>query len=101
MNKLLLNTYRVFVPKPLRTIIVRKFLHKKILKYFAALPESDINDEQREVLAYLKNNPLSVFPIPFNISTIRKMLRFMKIKPTDFIMFSSIPKDSISRRNGL
>ena len=65
MNKLLLNAYRVFVPKPLRTIIVRKFLHKKILKYFAELPESDINDEQREVLAYLKNNPLSVFPYPF------------------------------------
>jgi len=65
MNKLLLITYRVVVPKPLRTIIVRKFLHKKILKYFAALPENEINDEQREVLTYLKYNPLSVFPYPF------------------------------------
>jgi hypothetical protein len=65
MNKLLLNTYRVVVPKPLRTIIVRKALHRKILRYFGSLPESEVNDEQREVLDFLKFNPLSIFPYPF------------------------------------
>jgi hypothetical protein len=65
MNKLLFNAYRVVVPKPLRTIIVRKSLHKKILSYYTSLPENDINEEQREVLDYLKYNELSVFPYPF------------------------------------
>lgn len=65
MNKLLLNIYRVVVPKPVRTMIVRKSLHKRILKYYASLPEKGINDEQKEVLDYLKDNPVSIFPYPF------------------------------------
>jgi predicted RNA methylase len=65
MNKALFTIYRIIVPKPFRTIIRKKSLRIKILKYFNSLPAEEINDEQREVLRYLENNPLSTFPYPF------------------------------------
>ena len=65
MNKILFSIYRVLVPKPLRTIILKKTLRKKILKHFASLTENEVNDEQREVLRYLDNNPVKIFPYPF------------------------------------
>lgn len=66
MNKLLFPIYRILVPKPLRTIILKKTLRGKILKHFASLPENEVNDEQREVLRYLENNPVSIFPYKFH-----------------------------------
>jgi hypothetical protein len=66
MNKILFSIYRVFVPKPIRTVIHKKTLREKILKYFSSLPENEINDEQREVLAYLKDNQVRIFPYPFH-----------------------------------
>jgi hypothetical protein len=66
MNKFLFPIYRLLVPKPLRTVILKKSLGTKILKYFAELPENEINDEQREVLRYLENNPVRIFPYPFH-----------------------------------
>ena len=58
--------YRILVPKPIRTVILKKTLRKKILEYFALLPANEVNDEQREVLGYLEKNPLRIFPYPFH-----------------------------------
>lgn len=66
MNKFLFTIYRVLVPKPIRTIILKKTLREKILKHFSSLPENEVNDEQREVLSYLENNPVKIFPYPFH-----------------------------------
>jgi hypothetical protein len=65
MNKVIFNIYRVLVPKPLRTVILKKTLRKKILKHFASLPENEINNEQHEVLKFLENNTLKIFPYAF------------------------------------
>jgi hypothetical protein len=51
------------VPKPLRTLILKKNLRIKILKHFT-LNES--NEEQKEILRYLENNEVSIFPYPFH-----------------------------------
>jgi hypothetical protein len=66
MNKFLFPIYRVLVPKPLRTAILKKSLRVKILKYFSSLPENEVNDEHREVLRYLESNPVRIFPYPFH-----------------------------------
>jgi hypothetical protein len=66
MNKFFFPIYRILVPKPLRTIILKKTLRKKILKHFADLPENEINDEQKEVLKYLENDEIRIFPYPFH-----------------------------------
>ncbi|TAL61747.1 MAG: hypothetical protein EPN88_14410 [Bacteroidetes bacterium] len=66
MNRLLFPVYRILVPKPIRTVILKKSLRKKILKYFSSLPENEVNDEQREVLRNLENNPVKIFPYPFH-----------------------------------
>lgn len=65
MNRILFEVYRIVVPKPLRTIILKKNIRLKILKYFSLLPDNEINDEQRAVLDYLKSHPVSTFPYPF------------------------------------
>ncbi|MFN8211230.1 MAG: FkbM family methyltransferase [Bacteroidales bacterium] len=63
MNKVLFSIYRVVVPKPLRTVIVRKKLRREILEYY---PENgNITEEQREVTRYLRDNQLCIFPYPF------------------------------------
>jgi hypothetical protein len=66
MNKLLFPVYRILVPKPLRNVILKKSLRKKIIKHFGSLPENEVNEEQREVLRYLENNPIRIFPYPFH-----------------------------------
>lgn len=66
MNKYLFLLYRIVVPKPIRTIILKKNLRKKILDYFGALPEGEINDDHREALDYLRNNEVRIFPYPFH-----------------------------------
>lgn len=63
MNKFLFPFYRVLVPKPLRTIILKKRLRKRILDYFSL---NTFNDEQKEVLSYLERNEISIFPYPFH-----------------------------------
>jgi hypothetical protein len=64
MNKFLFPVYRVLVPKPLRTVILKKNLRGKILRYFAAKP--DINEEEKEVIKYLESNEVNIFPYPFH-----------------------------------
>ncbi len=65
MNRILFTVYRVVVPKPLRTVILKRNLRKKILKHFAEIPEDEINDDQKEVVNYLRNNQVSIFPYAF------------------------------------
>lgn len=66
MNKLLFQLYRIIVPKPLRTVILKKTLRLRILSYYNSVPEEKVNDEIREVLAWLRKNSLAIFPYPFN-----------------------------------
>ncbi len=65
MNRFLFEIYRVVVPKPVRTKILKKSLRRKILDHFKSLPGSEVSDEQREVLDYLEKYPLSIFPYHF------------------------------------
>jgi hypothetical protein len=66
MNKYLFPIYRVLVPKPLRTRILKRSLRNKILNYFGSLSENEVNDEQREVLQYIENNEVRIFPYKFH-----------------------------------
>jgi len=66
MNKYLFPVYRALVPKPIRTILLKKSLRKDIFKYFSSLPPSEVNDEQREVLGFLEKNEIKIFSYPFN-----------------------------------
>lgn len=66
MNSFLFTIYRIVVPKPLRTIILRKRLRKKIIDHYLSLPGDRVNEEEKEVLGYLRNNPVSIFPYPFS-----------------------------------
>lgn len=66
MYSFLFQIYRVLVPKPVRTLILKKNLRRNIPEYFSNLPDNDVNEEQREVLEYLKLNPVTIFPYPFS-----------------------------------
>jgi len=66
MNKFLFPIYRILVPKPIRTILLKKNLRKKILNHFSSLPVNEVNEEHHEVLKFLENNELTIFPYPFN-----------------------------------
>jgi predicted RNA methylase len=65
MNRFVFNVYRAAVPKPLRTVILKKNLRKKILDHFVLVPENEINQDQNEIIDYLKDNKVSIFPYPF------------------------------------
>ncbi len=66
MYSFLFQIYRVIVPKPVRTCILKKNLRKKILGYYTSLPPDKVNAEHREVLKYLENNVVTIFPYPFS-----------------------------------
>lgn len=65
MNRILFQLYRIAVPKPVRTVILKKSLRLKILNYYGSLPEDQVTDEKKEVTEYLRKNPLEIFPYPF------------------------------------
>lgn len=65
MNKYLFGIYRVVVPKPVRTRILKKSLRRKILAHFGNIPAGEISAEQKEILDYLEKNPLAIFPYDF------------------------------------
>jgi hypothetical protein len=65
MNRVLFSVYRIAVPKPLRSFILKKIIRSKILRYFSQLSREDINDEQEEVVKFLENKPLEIFPYTF------------------------------------
>lgn len=66
MNRFLFAIYRVLVPKPIRTRILKKDLWKDILEYYSKLQDGEINEEQKEVLKYLEVNPVTIFPYAFS-----------------------------------
>jgi hypothetical protein len=66
MNKYLFPVYRILVPKPIRTCILKKSLRRNIITLLSALRPEEINDEQKEILRYLKSNPVSIFPYSFH-----------------------------------
>ena len=66
MNKYIFPVYRLLVPKPVRNILLKRKVRKNILSHFSSLPPEKINDEHREILDYLGNNPVSLFPYPFD-----------------------------------
>jgi len=66
MNKYLFPIYRILVPKPVRTCILKKSLRRNIIALLSSLSPEQINDEQKEVLKYLKLNPVSIFPYSFH-----------------------------------
>ncbi len=74
MNSFLFQIYRVIVPKPIRTRILKKNLRKKIIDYYSSLPPDEINEEQEEVLRYLETNPLTIFPYPFSLDYSPKLI---------------------------
>ena len=70
--KFISESYQIFIPKfiiePLfqfRCYVGFKFLRRNIINYYSRLPTSQITGEHKEVLKYLKQNPVSVFPYPF------------------------------------
>ncbi len=88
MNRYLFPIYRVLVPKPLRTSILKRSLRKNILEYFAALPENSVNDDQKEILKYLESNPVKIFPYPFsnNYSADNVEVHFDKEREMRYVM---------------
>lgn len=64
MNKLTSQIYRVVVPKFIRKRILAKQLPIAIRNYYDNLPETP-SEEIQTVLNYLKTNPITVFPYPF------------------------------------
>ncbi|MBN1108378.1 MAG: FkbM family methyltransferase [Bacteroidales bacterium] len=68
MNSFFFTIYRIFVPKPIRTVILKKRLRKSIIDHYSSLHEEEVNDEEKEILEYLKNNPVEIFPYPFSSS---------------------------------
>lgn len=66
MNKFLFPIYRILVPKPIRTFLLKRSLRKKIPEYFASIPKNEVNNDQREVLQFLGNNEIRIFPYPFH-----------------------------------
>lgn len=66
MNKYLFPIYRVLVPKPLRTVLLKRSLRVKILNYYDSLAENEVNEEQKEVTRYILNNEVRILPYKFH-----------------------------------
>ena len=65
MNNLFFNLYRIFVPKPIRTKLLKKRLQIQIPAYLESLPKNELDSDKREVLDFLKSNEVSTFPYDF------------------------------------
>jgi precorrin-6B methylase 2 len=72
MQGLIGRGYRSIIPESIRRQLSLYFknddinkLRKEILHFYKRLPDRYISDEQREVISYLKKNPLSIFPYSF------------------------------------
>jgi hypothetical protein len=65
MNKILFTVYLIVVPKLLRTIILKRNIRRKILDQYGLLPENELNEDQKEIVDYLRENQVSIFPYPF------------------------------------
>jgi hypothetical protein len=88
MNKYLFPIYRILVPKPLRTIILKKSLRYKILNYFASLPDNEVNEEQKEATQYIENNEVRILPYRFhtNYSPERVEVVYDQVKGMRYVL---------------
>ncbi len=68
MNRILFGIYRVIVPKPLRTIILKRQLRRHILDHFSKQPAGSVTMEQQEIADWLQTNEVSIFPYPFSVN---------------------------------
>ncbi|MFZ4549089.1 MAG: hypothetical protein ACOYN4_16690 [Bacteroidales bacterium] len=59
------SLYRKLVPKFIRKQLDSNRNKKTILDYYASLPETELNEEEKNAINYLKYNKLSVFPQTF------------------------------------
>jgi hypothetical protein len=66
MNKFFFPVYRILVPKPIRTVLLKNSLRKKIPEYFASISQNEINDEQKEVLKFIEKSGIRIFPYTFH-----------------------------------
>ena len=66
MNKIIFQLYRIIIPKPVRTAILKKALRLKIIRYYAALPPERTDSEKTKVLDWLRKNELAIFPYEFS-----------------------------------
>ncbi len=64
MGVLTSQIYRIIVPKFIRKKIVARKLRAAILEYYSR-SSVEVTNEIETVLDYLKNNPIAVFPYPF------------------------------------
>jgi hypothetical protein len=64
MNEFFNQIYRFIVPKFIRKKIRLKRLRSAILDYYAQTTTT-LTDELKAVIAYLKENPITIFPYPF------------------------------------
>ncbi len=64
MNEFFYKVYRIVVPKFIRKKIRLKILRTEILAYYSK-SSSPLSDELNIVLDFLKTNPVSIFPYPF------------------------------------
>ncbi len=64
MNTIILQIYRVFVPKFIRKRILAHNLPISIQRYYSSLPKKP-SKEIEYVLNYLKKNPIAIFPYAF------------------------------------
>jgi len=65
MNNFIFNIYRIIVPKPIRTKLLKKRLRIQITEYLESLPENELDSERQSVLDYVKNNEVTTFPYDF------------------------------------
>ena len=66
MNKYIFPLYRILVPKPVRTIILKKSLRRKIIDSISSLPHEQVNEDQLKILEYLRANEVKIFPYQFH-----------------------------------
>jgi len=64
MRRFTSRLYRISIPKFIRRKIRARRLKNSIFSYYESLPDSP-NAEIKEVLSYLKTNPITVFPYKF------------------------------------
>ena len=65
MNYFTIQLYRILVPKYFRRKILRKRLPLSIFKYYQKFPEIAGTEEIAPILDYLKTNPVTMLPYPF------------------------------------
>ncbi len=65
MNSFVFQLYRVIVPKPIRKKILLSQLQKKIPAYYSAIPSSLNDPEVQDVLRFINQNGVRVFPYSF------------------------------------